>query len=195
MTDRNDTIKTRIIESALPDIPFDGWTRAVLEKAALGAGYDAAMVRAVFPYGEKDAVRYFAHMADEAMLAKLGDASPDMKIRARIALAVRTRFEWLEEQREAERLAIAYWARPLRKIEGAKIVWSTADKIWRWAGDTATDYNRYTKRVLLSGILTATALYWLNDDSHDHADSWAFLDRRIDNALAIGKIAGKFKKA
>lgn len=195
MTDRNYEIKTRIIESALPHIAFDGWTRAALENAAKNTGYDLDMVRAVFPYLEKDAVKHFARMADENMLTSLGPVSPDLKIRERIALAVRTRFEWLEDHREAERLAIAYWARPLRKIEGAKVVWATADKIWNWAGDTATDYNHYTKRFLLSGILTATALYWLNDTSKNSADSWAFLDRRIENALSIGKIAGKFKKA
>lgn len=195
MTDRNADIKNRIIEAALPNIPFDGWTRDVLENAAYDCGYDAAMVRAVFPYLEKDAVWHFATMADDAMLMKLGAASSDMKIRERIALAVRTRFEWLEQHKEAESQAIAYWARPLRKFEGMKVVWATADKIWDWAGDTATDYNRYTKRILLSGILTTTAFYWLNDESAGHADSWAFLDRRIENALSLGKIAGKFKKA
>jgi ubiquinone biosynthesis protein COQ9 len=195
MTDRNADIKNRIIESALPDIAFDGWTRDLLHKSARDCGYDVAMVRAVFPYGEKDAIKHFATMADDAMLKKLGAVSSDMKIRERIAHAVRTRFEWLEDHKEAERLAISYWARPLRKIEGAKLVWATADKIWIWAGDTATDYNRYTKRILLSGILTATALYWLNDESKGHLDSWAFLDRRIENALALGKIAAKIKKA
>lgn len=195
MADRNYDIKTRIIESALPDVPFDGWTYAVLEKSALACGFDAAMVRAVFPYGEKDAIRHFAVMADNAMLKELEAVPSDMKIRERIALAVRTRFEWLENHREAERLAIAYWARPLRKFEGAKIVWNSADVIWNWAGDTATDYNRYTKRILLSGIITATAFYWLDDESAGRTDSWAFLGRRIENALALGKIAGKLKKA
>ncbi len=192
----NETIKDKIIESALPDVPFDGWTAEVLERAAIAAGYEAAMVTAVFPKGVKDAVIYFSHWADKQMLDALKKTDPaSLKVRERIALAVRGKFERLEPYREAERLAIAYWMRPFRKFEGARLVWKTADVIWDWAGDTATDYNHYTKRALLSGVLTATALFWLNDHSAGQKDSWAFLDRRIENVLSVGKIVGRFKTA
>lgn len=192
----NETIKDKIIESALPDVPFDGWTADVLERAAIAAGYEAAMVTAVFPKGVKDAVIYFSHWADKQMLDALKKTDPaSLKVRERIALAVRVRFEQLEPYREAERLAIAYWMRPFRKYEGVKLVWKTADVIWDWAGDTATDYNHYTKRGLLSGVLTSTALFWLNDQSPARVDSWAFLDRRIENVLSVGKIVGRFKTA
>jgi len=194
--DRNQTIKDKIIETALPDIPFDGWSDAALERAAVNAGYDANMARAVFPKGVRDALIHFSGWADRRMLDALKASNPvSMKVRERVALGVRLRFEILEPFREAERLAIAYWMRPFRKIDGAKLVWKTADAIWQWAGDTATDYNRYTKRGLLSGVLTATAFFWLNDTSPGRADSWAFLDRRIDNVLSIGKIVGRFKTA
>lgn len=195
MNPRNQDIKDKIIVSALPDIPFDGWTIKILQQAAEREGLPSAMVASVFPAGVKDALRHFAAMADDEMLASLGPAQSDMKIRDRIAAAVRARLEWLGQHKEAERLAVAFWMRPLRKFEGMKIVWATADAIWNWAGDTATDYNRYTKRVLLSGVLTATTFYWLNDTSRGHADSWAFLARRIDNVLQIGRIAGKLKRA
>lgn len=192
----NESIKDKIIESALPDIPFDGWTADVLERAAVAAGYEPAMITAVFPKGVKDAVIYFSHWADRQMLDALKKTNPvSLKVRERIALAVRMRFERLEPFREAERLAIAYWMRPFRKFEGARLVWKTADAIWDWAGDTSTDYNRYTKRGLLSGVLTATAFFWLNDQSAGRADSWAFLDRRIENVLSVGKIVGRFKTA
>ena len=50
-------------------------------------------------------------------------------------------------------MAVAFWVRPMRKFEGAKLVWKTADKIWNWAGDTSSDYNYYTKRALLSAVI------------------------------------------
>ena len=195
MTD-NKAIKDSIVQNALPDVPFDGWTDQVLERAAVAAGYDASMVQAVFPRGVRDALLHFSGWVDGLMLDQLKGVDPSaMKIRERVAFAVRTRFEVLEEYREAERLAIAYWMRPFRKIDGAKIVWKTADVIWLWAGDTSTDYNHYTKRALLSGVLTSTAFFWLNDQSAERKDSWAFLSRRIDNVLSVGKIVGRFKTA
>ena len=194
--DRNQIIKDQIIEAALPDIPFDGWSDELLKRAAQNAGYDGTMVRAVFPKGVCDALIHFSGWADRRMLDALKAVNPiSLKVRERVTLGVRLRFEILEPFREAERLAIAYWLRPFRKIEGAKLVWKTADAIWLWAGDTATDYNRYTKRGLLSGVITATAFFWLNDHSAGRADSWAFLDRRIDNVLSVSKIVGRFKTA
>jgi len=188
--------KDAIVLAALPDVPFDGWTLPVLEKAAMKRGYAAAIVPSIFPAGVKDAIRHFAAMADDGMLQSLKSVDPQtLKVRQRVTEAVWVRLQWLAQYKEAERLAVAYWMRPLRKFEGLGVVWKTADAIWDWAGDTATDYNRYTKRVLLSGVITATTLYWLSDTSSGHADSRASLERRIDNALSIGRIAGKLKRA
>jgi ubiquinone biosynthesis protein COQ9 len=196
MSEHNRPIKDAILLAALPNIPFDGWRMDVLQQAAEDAGYTPAMVISVFPVGVKDAIRHFSVMADSWMMEKLAATNPvSMRVRDRVAMAVRARLEGLEPYKEAEKLAIAYWMRPFRKWEGAKLVWKTADIIWHWAGDTATDYNRYTKRGLLSGVLTSTVLFWLNDTSDDHQDSWDFLDRRIENVMTIGKIAGKFKTA
>lgn len=192
----HEKIRDEILLEALPDVPFDGWTVACLEKAALRAGYGREMVRAVFPQGVKDAVSCLSHWADDQMLSRLKKAKvQSLRVRDRIALGVRTRLEILTPYKEAERLALSYWVRPLRKFEGIKLVWKTADCIWDWAGDTATDYNRYTKRTLLSGIIMATTFFWIADRSQDGQKTWDFLDRRIDDVLVLGKIAGKFKKA
>lgn len=196
MDDVNLSIKDAILQAALPDIAFDGWTEAVLERGAVSAGFKADMARAVFPRGGLDAAVHFSGLIDRRMLAALKKTDTGaMRVRDRIALAVSKRFEALEPHREAERLAAALWVRPIRKIEGAKLLWKTADVIWVWAGDTATDYNRYTKRVLLSGVLASTLLYWLTDLSPARRDTEDFLARRIDNVLRLGQIAGRFKKA
>lgn len=191
----NKPIKDAILHAALPVVAFDGWTRKTLEQAALEAGYQKSMVVSVFPAGVKDALWHFSRMADEGMLETLQGLEVDtLKIRERIEEGVWARLMWLEPHREAERLAIAYWMRPLRKWEGAKLVWKSADALWDWAGDTASDYNRYTKRMILSAVLSATTLCWLNDESAGREDTRAFLRRRIDNALALGKITARFKK-
>ncbi len=122
-------------------------------------------------------------------LAKI-DAG-DLKVRERIRTAVMARLEALQPYREAERLAVAYWSRPFRVTRGGRLLWRTADRIWSWAGDTATDYNRYTKRGLLSGVLASTTLAWLNDE--DSAP--AFLDRRIENVMQWGRLLGRIRKA
>ena len=72
--------------------------------------------------------------------------------------------------------------------DGAKAIWGTSDAIWNALGDTSEDVNWYTKRATLSGVYSSTVLYWLGDDSEDNEDTWAFLDRRIENVMQIEKL-------
>ena len=59
--------------------------------------------------------------------------------------------------------------------------------IWRVAGDTATDYNHYTKRAILIGVYGSTTFVFLDDDSDDMAATRAFLDRRIADVMRFEK--------
>ncbi|OYW83891.1 MAG: hypothetical protein B7Z20_11870 [Sphingobium sp. 32-64-5] len=111
----------------------------------------------------------------------------DRKGRRRVALAVRLRIEAVED-REAVRRGTTLFALPIHAAEGAKLIWGTADAIWTALGDTSRDLNWYSKRATLSGVYSATVLYWLGDDSPGHQASWDFLDRRIEDVMSIEKM-------
>ena len=85
------------------------------------------------------------------------------------------------------RRALAIMAMPQNAARTLKLGWSSADAMWRLAGDTATDYNHYTKRTLLSGIYGATLAVLAHDRSEGQADSRAFLERRIDGVMKFEK--------
>jgi ubiquinone biosynthesis protein COQ9 len=187
-------IRDNIVEAVLPEVPFDGWTWLAVEKAAVKAGYEAAMASSVFPGGLADVLDHFADLADRWMLERLKDTDPEtLRVRDRVRVAVLARFRALYPWRDAVRLSNTFWIVPTRARRAAKITWRTADRIWDWAGDTATDYNHYTKRALLCGVLVSTALAWVNDDSPGMAETESFLDRRIDGVMTIGKAVGKAK--
>jgi ubiquinone biosynthesis protein COQ9 len=191
-----DQIRDTLLEQALPEIAFDGWIWDVAERSAESAGYDKAMAKAVFPGGLSDFVAHLSDWGDRQMLDSLSLINlDDMRIRDRIHLGVMTRIEILSPWREAVRRAMAYWSVPHRSLQAGRIVWRSADRIWLWAGDTAQDYNHYTKRALLGGVISTTSLAWLNDDAGDLAATEAFLDRRIDNVMKLGKKIGKFRKS
>ena len=80
---------------------------------------------------------------------------------------------------EAVRSALSILAMPQNVALARRTGWRSADLMWRLAGDTATDYNHYSKRLILSGVYTATLLAWLDDQSEGWAETAAFLDRRL----------------
>lgn len=187
MTPSRDSLRTAILDLALAHAPFEGWNDAMLERAAARAAGDALEAWRLFPGGVAEMLEFFSERVDAAMLASLAAQNlPALKVRERIAAGVRTRLELLAPHREAVRRAAGYYALPHHAPGGAKRIWRTADAIWRAAGDASTDFNWYTKRLLLGEVYAATLLYWLNDASEAYRDSWAFLDRRIAEVLKFG---------
>lgn len=194
-TGRDDSLRTRLLLAALPDVAFDGWHDELLAAAAVRAGIAEEEAEAAFPGGTHDLALYLSEWADEEMRQRLTreDLSA-LRVRDRVARGVEIRLDILAPWKQAVSSALCYLGAPPCGLLLPARVWRTADIIWQAAGDTATDYNRYTKRFLLSGVLTATLLYWLGDDSPGHADTRAFLARRIDNVLKAGKAAAKLKE-
>ena len=187
-------IKDEILWVAAEDAAFDGWSWDVIETAAEKAGYEREMAAAVFPQKLTGALVHFADMVDRKMMERLKGIDPEsMRVRDRVRLAVQTRLSVLKPYKESVRQSMGYWLRPFRKYEAARMVWRSADVIWNWAGDTSEDYNKYTKRVLLSGVLTSTMVAWMNDDSEDMNKTLRFLDSRIENVMQLGKVINTVK--
>ena len=111
-----------------------------------------------------------------------------------IATAIRVRLEQTAGHREAVRRALSLLAMPLNAGKGPALLWRTVDAIWYAAGDTATDFNYYTKRGLLAGVYSATLLCWLEDRSEGFATTWSFLDRRISEVMRVPQALSGLRK-
>ena len=184
-----------LLAAALPaHVPFDGWTMRAVDAAAADLGIPPAAARLAFPGGDIDMIEAWLDDADARMEAALdNDAFRAMKVRDKVTAAIRTRLEQAAPHREAVRRAVAILALPGNAPRAGKRAWKTADAVWRAAGDTATDFNHYTKRALAASIYSATLLTWLDDDSEDFAETWGFLDRRIANVMQFEKLKARVK--
>ncbi len=181
--------KEVLLLAMLPEVPFDGWARNAMRTAAANAGLDESEVAALFPGGPRDVIAWFSHWADEKTLAEVTASKPrGLKTRERVALGVRTRLDILLPHREAVQRALSLLAMPGNLPLGTRLLYDTVDAIWYGAGDTATDFNFYTKRGLLAGVYVATTLYWLDDRSEGAAATGEFLERRLTEALALPRL-------
>jgi len=184
----------QLVTAALPLVSFDGWSAATLDSAIKDAGVDPGLAHQACPRGAVDLALAFHRMGDAKMQEALAKTDlSDMRFRDRIAKAVQLRIEAVADQKEAVRRGATLFALPAHAAEGAQALWATTDKIWNTLGDTSEDVNWYTKRATLSAVYSATLLYWLGDDSTDSAETWAFLDRRIDNVMQFESVKAKLK--
>lgn len=177
----------RLLEAALPHVPFDGWSDATFQAAIADSGMSPGVARAVCPRGAVNLALAYHEAGDRAMLAALAKADLGaLRFRDRVALAVRLRLEAVGDK-ELVRRGMTLFSLPQHAADGARAIWGTADRIWTALGDRSDDINWYTKRATLSGVYSATVLYWLGDESDGHEDTWAFLDRRIEDVMQFEK--------
>jgi len=181
-----------ILDAALMHVPFDGWSEASFAAAASDAEVPLAEARVLFPRGAVDLAVAFHKRGDARLADRLAEADLGaMRFRERVTWAVRTRLDLVEDDKESVRRGATLFALPIYAPDGARLVWGTADTIWTGLGDSSDDLNWYTKRATLSGVYSAVVLYWLGDQTPNHASTWAFLDRRIADVMRFEEMKAK----
>ncbi len=173
---------------------FDGWSDKALAMAAAELGVPADRARLCFPGGAVEMIDAWFDAIDRGMaLAFPLERISGMKIRQRIRDLVLYRIEVINPHKEALRRAQAILAQPQNAMAAAKLAWRAADRMWRIAGDRATDFNYYSKRGILSALYMSTILVFLDDDSEDLAATRGFLDRRIDDVMKFEKLKAQWR--
>jgi ubiquinone biosynthesis protein COQ9 len=186
--------RARILEAFPAHAARLGWTDAALKAACEDVQLSEGEAALACPNGAEDLMDAFADRADQAMLEALdGLDLQAMRYSQRVKACVQVRLEAQAPYKEAARAMTRALSRPDRGPLAARLVWRTADRIWRALGDTSTDGNYYSKRAILSGVIASTYARWFADDSADHEATWAFLDARIGNVMQFEKFKAQLK--
>ena len=191
-----DELAAALAPAIASNAAFDGWGDAARDMAAEGTQVDRDVARLALPTAVAMIDAWFAHIDARMAAAYAPEALAAMKIRARITALVEARLDAMAPDREALRRALAVLAQPQNLPAAARLAWRTADRMWRLAGDTAVDYNHYTKRATLLAVYGSTLAAFLDDESEGLADTRAFLSRRIDGLMRFEKAkAGMLRRA
>ncbi len=183
-----DDLRLALADDIAAAAAFDGWSDEAVRAAAQLHGIDPDAAVFAFGGGAMAMIEAWIRAIDVKMAAALPpERLAAMKIRERIRALVQFRLDAAALHKEALRRAMTIMAMPQNVARTARIGWASADAMWRLAGDTATDYNHYTKRLTLGSIYAATLAVLVNDSSEDHADTRAFLERRIDGIMKFEK--------
>jgi ubiquinone biosynthesis protein COQ9 len=185
MSNWADETEQRVLDAAIPLASEVGWNSGLVERAGRRAGLTVAETELLLPHGPRDLAALFSHRHDATALQALSTVDPaSLKIRERIARGVEARLDAAFAEEDALRRWAGFLALPTNLPLALRLVWKSADELWRWAGDTATDENHYSKRAILSGILISTLAQRL---TRGRAAAEEELAARIDNVMAFEK--------
>jgi ubiquinone biosynthesis protein COQ9 len=186
----SDAFRSRWLAALLPHVAFDGWTEEAMALAAREAGLSEGEQALAAPRGVIDLIEAFFSAAEaDAQAALASEDLSALRVPDKVKRGLLAWLAALEPNREAVRRAAARGFLPWSAGPAVQRAWSVADMVWTAAGDTATDYNRYSKRGLLAAVIPGIVMYWL--DGPDEADLQAYISRRLQQASGLGKSAGK----
>lgn len=183
MTDWATQAEQEILDQALKLAPKQGWTWPMVRAAGAACGLTGPETELLLPHGPADLAALLSRRHDAAALAILPDPA-SLKIRERIRAAVLARTDVAATDSAALRRWAGWLALPMNLPLALRLVWESADKLWRWAGDVATDENHYSKRAILAGILISAIS--LRQTAGSEATE-RFVDARIENVMAFEK--------
>ena len=177
-----DRMEQAVLDAAVERAQALGWNRRLVRAACDANGLSRGDEELLLPNGPRDLAALLSRRHD--MRALDGLSSEGLKIRERIFAGISARMEAGAADLEATRRCAGFLALPTNVDLGLELAWESADRIWRWAGDTATDENHYSKRMILSGILIpALTMRWF--DGREAAE--AFVQRRIADVMTFEK--------
>jgi ubiquinone biosynthesis protein COQ9 len=181
--------EAQVLAEALKLAPAMGWTWRTAYAAGAAAGFSKGETELLLPAGPRDLAALWSRTCDAAAMAALDGVDPSaLKIRERIRCGALARLEAAMAHETATRRWAGYLALPTNAALGLRLAWESADVIWLWAGDTATDANHYSKRALLAGILTGTLLVRL---AAGEAAAETHLDRRIEAVMTFERLKAR----
>ena len=181
-----DTAEERVLLAALGLAGDLGWNSTLVTRAARDAGLSPGDAELLFPQGARDLAALASRRHLRIAMAELARLDPStLKIRERIARGVEAKMEATAADGRASRRLGGFLALPPNLALGTRLLWEAADAIWRWAGDTATDENHYTKRLILSAVLAEVIAVRLTSGRQAAQGELA---ARIDNVMAFEKL-------
>lgn len=181
--------ESRILDAALPLVSDLGWNGRLLRRAGRAVDLSEPEVELLLPGGARDLAALFSYRHNEAALSALSATDPtQLKVRERIARGVEAWLDGAASDEAATRCWMGYLALPQNLALGGRLFWASADVIWRWAGDTSTDANHYSKRAILAGLLSSTLAVRL---SNSPAAAQTHLERGIGAVIAFEKFKAR----
>ncbi|MFT6077222.1 MAG: ubiquinone biosynthesis protein COQ9 [Myxococcota bacterium] len=186
------TNKQKILDHFLESCLFEGWSDKALEEAFAKAEIDIKFLPFIFENGAADIADFFINNIDDKMLEMAKDFDFEtMKIRDKIKNLVKIRLKINQTFKPQIQKLITFYLKPQNSPLAFKSSYKTADLMWKIAGDNATDFNFYSKRMILAKIYIRTLLSFSKDESINNQKTLNLLDKEIEKVIKF--TAFKFK--
>lgn len=185
-------IRNNLLEKSKPLVLKKGWHDNLLKELTENSKFSYAEIQSLFPNGCKDLVQIYLNEINK----KMNEESKKLNlIRLRVHERIREllilRFKILLQEKKIISKTFTYLLLPQNFQISSKNLYKTVDQIWFLAGDNSTDFNFYSKRVILSTIYSSTLIHFINNDNLQKTID--LLDKQLKKVSKIPNLKNNFK--
>ena len=145
-----------------------GWSENLFDNISKESSYTCKEIYDLFPEGYLSIVQIYLEEIDEKMTKESKKINLiRLKIHERIRELCILRLNIMAKEKDLASKTFLHLLLPFNCKFSSKNLYKTVDQIWFLAGDNSTDFNFYSKRIILASIYTSIMIHFINNDNMD----------------------------
>ena len=182
--------RLKILKFAKIIVAEDGLTSQTLKNISKKYDLDINELNLLFPDGKNDLLQFALEQLNidlENYCKKLDLIR--LPVHKRIRKILLSKIYIMDKEKKFYKKIFLSLLIPKKNFSLPLKLYKSVDQIWFIAGDTSTDFNFYTKRLILAGIYTRLILYFFNNNNQKELE--ILLDENLKKVSKIPEIKSK----
>ena len=184
--------RLEVLKFAKIFISEKGFSKNSLESISKKYGLDINETELLFPEGNIDLIKFTLEQLDnelEEYCRKIDLIR--LPVHKRIKKVLLSKIFLMNKNKLFYRSIFFNLLIPKKKFSLSSQLYNSVDQIWFIAGDSSTDFNFYTKRLILSVIYSRIMLFFFNNNNLQELED--ILDESLQRVSKIPEIKSKLK--
>ncbi len=170
----------------------DGWNDQLFFNYSKTSKFSNEEINALFPEGYKTLIDMYLEEINLKMTKNSKKINLiRLRTHERVRELVKLRLNIMLKEKILVKKTFIHLLLPFNYKIAYKNLYKTVDQIWFLAGDNSTDFNFYSKRMILATIYTSTISHFINND--DYQKTINFLEKNLKKVSLIPKLKYKTK--
>ena len=160
----NNKNQSIILNKTKEIVKADGWSRNIIDKL-IEDGVNKSELIIIFKNDYKKLLGYFLEEINQLLELKVKKINIiNFPVNIRIKKILLARIQILNDDKIFYKKTFDHLLLPQNIKILKKSLYKSVDTMWYLAGDTSTDFNFYTKRIILGGVYTNAIFTFFNND-------------------------------
>ena len=185
----NNKNQSIILNKTKEIVKADGWSRNIIDKL-IEDGVNKSELIIIFKNDYKKLLGYFLEEINQLLELKVKKINIiNFPVNIRIKKILLSRIQILNEDKIFYKKTFDHLLLPQNIKILKKSLYKSVDTMWYLAGDTSTDFNFYTKRIILGGVYTNAIFTFFNNDIEQAEVS---IDKNLKKISKLPKLKERF---